>query len=199
LEVKIFITLYWLADPDSGEVSLSLQRLSDNLHVPVDQLTPQLGKLLIRGLILFKSNKDNLLESRFKILAENKTQDMHTKDDFFAEAAEKSDEPQAYVNDNVIHKNKSLDVNGTVNVTCAKKKSTSLPQPGRSELTARQIAQALGDEKNIALYEAYIERYPQDVIVKAYTQVLKTPHHRIRKSLGAYFTFLVGKYGGTSA
>jgi hypothetical protein len=33
LKVKIFITLYRLADPDSGELLMSLQRLSDKLHV----------------------------------------------------------------------------------------------------------------------------------------------------------------------
>ncbi|GEM_PF-4210473 len=197
LEVKIFVTLYWLADPDTGELSISLQRLSDKLHVPINELIVQLGKLLLHGLISFKSDENPKFDSHFKILFENKTQDMHTQDDFFANVGEGSNETKAYVNDNVINKNNiSLNVNDTVNVTGAEKKSKTYPQIEGENLTATHIAHALGDEQNLHLYEAYLNRYSTDVILKAYHQVLKTPRHRIRKSLGAYFTFLVKKYGG---
>ena len=196
LEVKLFLTLFWLADPASGQLSISLKRLSDSLDVSLDALTLHLEQLLARGLILFEGSKDDLLDSHFKILVITNTQDMHNKDGFFASTGEESNRPSAYVNDNVNGNNKNRSLN--VNVTCAKKKSPIGTHDGRAELTAKHIAQVLGDEKNIALYEAYVKRYPRDVIAKAYDQVLKTPHHRIKKSLGAYFTFLVRKYGGSA-
>lgn len=196
LEVKIFITLYWLADPDSGELSISLQRLSNKLHVSVEVLVPQLEELMVRELIAFKREKHPSLENHIKILSENKTQDMHNQDELFAKIVEPADESAAYVNDNVSNKN-NTPLN--VNVAGAEKKSTDGSQADRPELTARQIAKALGDEKNIALYEAYLNRYPNEVILKAYNQVLQTPHHRIKKSPGAYFTFLVRRYGGKAA
>jgi hypothetical protein len=57
-------------------------------------------------------------------------------------------------------------------------------------MTAKQIANALGDEKNLALYDAYLNRYFNEAILKTYNQVLQTPRHRIKKSPGAYFTFM---------
>ena len=195
LEVKIFITLYWLADPDSRQLSISFQRLFDKLHMSTNVLIPQLENLMLRELIAFRSEVHPSRESRIKILSENETQDMHNQDDLFAKIVEPVDEASAYVNDNVSNKNNTpLNVND--NVAGAEKKSTDGAQAERRELTARQIAKALGDEKNIALYEAYLNRYPNEVILKAYNQVLQTPHHRIKKSPGAYFTFLVRRYGG---
>lgn len=200
LEVKIFITLYWLADPDSRQISISLQRLSGKLHMSTNVLIPQLENLMLRELIAFRSEMHPSRENHIKILSENETQDMHNQDDLFAKIVEPADEASAYVNDNVSNKNNtSLNGNDNVNVASAEKKSTDGAQANRAELTARQIAKALGDEKNIALYEAYLNRYPNEAILKAYNQVLQTPHHRIKKSPGAYFTFLVRRYGGKSA
>lgn len=198
LEVKIFITLYWLADPDSRQLSISFQRLSDKLHMSTNVLIPQLENLMLRELIAFRSEVHPSRESRIKILSENETQDMHNQDDLFAKIVEPVDEASAYVNDNVSNKNNTpLNVND--NVAGAEKKSTDGAQDNRAELTARQIAKAMGDEKNIALYEAYLNRYPNEAILKAYNQVLQTPRHRIKKSPGAYFTFLVRRYGGKTA
>lgn len=201
LEVKIFITLYWLADPDTRQLSISLQRLSEKLHLSTNALIPQLEKLMLRELIVFKSEVDPTRENHIEILSENKTQDMHNQDELFAKIFEPADEASTYVNDNVIIKNnnKSLNVNDTVNVPGAEKKSPDDSQVDEAELTARQIAKALGDEKNIALYEAYLNRYSNEAVLKAYNQVLQTPHHRIKKSPGAYFTFLVRRYGGKIA
>jgi len=65
-----------------------------------------------------------------------------------------------------------------------------------SELTANSIAKQLNDEKNLALYKAYLRRYPRSIILQAFQDVINTPLHRIKRSPGAYFTFLVKKYGG---
>jgi hypothetical protein len=64
------------------------------------------------------------------------------------------------------------------------------------QMTAESIARSLGDLDNLALYEAYMKRYPEEIIRKAYQDVLNTPPDKIKKSAGAYFTFLVKKYGG---
>lgn len=196
MEAKIFITLYWFADPGSCEVSLSVSNLSNRVNLKPNLLIPNLEKLVLRELIMFKQAEQQSLDSYFKILFEKKPHDIHNQDELFAKIVEPIDESSTHVNDNVIIKNnnKSLNVNG--NVPGEEKKSPDDSQVDGSELTARQIAKTFGDEKNIALYEAYVNSYSREVILKAYHQVLQTPHHRIKKSPGAYFTFLVGRYGG---
>ena len=201
MEAKIFIILYWFADPDSCEVLLSISNLSNRVNLKPNLLVPNLEKLALRELIVFKQAEEHSLDSYFKILFEKKSQTIHNQDELFARIVEPLDESSAHVNDNVIIKNnnKSLNVNDNVNVSVAEKKSPDGSQADRSELTARQIAKTFGDEKNIALYEAYLNSYSREVILKAYHQVLQTPHHRIKKSPGAYFTFLVRRYGGKTA
>jgi len=201
MEAKIFITLYWFADPDSCEVSLSVSNLSNRVNLKSNLLVPNLEKLALRELIMFKQAEQHSLDSYFKILFEKKPQTIHNQDELFARIVEPIDESSTHVNDNVIIKNNntSLNVNDTVNVPGEEKKSPDDSQVDEAELTARQIAKALGDEMNIALYEAYLNRYSNEAILKAYNQVLQTPHHRIKKSPGAYFTFLVRRYGGKTA
>ena len=58
-------------------------------------------------------------------------------------------------------------------------------------LLARLLAAALSDEVNIAAYHAAVDRYPGTAILCAYETARNLPAALVRKSRGAYFTFLL--------
>ena len=58
-------------------------------------------------------------------------------------------------------------------------------------LLARLLAAALGDDTNLGAYHALVERYPATVILCAFETASGLPPTLIRKSRGAYFTFLL--------
>jgi hypothetical protein len=68
----------------------------------------------------------------------------------------------------------------------------STPQAVKS--IARKIAVALKDNANYRLYLAYCQKYPLEVIWRAFAEVQQVPYERIRKSKGALFNYLVQKY-----
>ena len=59
---------------------------------------------------------------------------------------------------------------------------------------AEEIARRLGDENSIALFQAVVRRYPEEIIRRAYEETLAYPAEKIRKSRGAIFIYLVKKY-----
>lgn len=58
-------------------------------------------------------------------------------------------------------------------------------------LLARLLAAALGDDANLGAYHAIVERYPATAILCAFETASGLPPTLIRKSRGAYFTFLL--------
>ena len=66
----------------------------------------------------------------------------------------------------------------------------------QSKLTelAMDIATALGDHKNLALYISYSRRYPIWLLRKVLGEVKEIPSEKIKKSRGALFNYLVQKY-----
>ncbi len=60
--------------------------------------------------------------------------------------------------------------------------------------SALEICQAFRDEDNLPLYQSYVGRYPKDLIQKAYQEAIKLPANKIKKTRGAFFTYLVKHY-----
>ena len=58
---------------------------------------------------------------------------------------------------------------------------------------AVQIAEELEDEDNIPAFEKIVQKYPENLITKALTQVKSLPDEKVR-SRGALFTYLLKKY-----
>lgn len=56
---------------------------------------------------------------------------------------------------------------------------------------ARLLATVLGDDANLGAYHAIVERYPATAILCAYETARNVPHTLVRKTRGAYFTFLL--------
>jgi len=72
-------------------------------------------------------------------------------------------------------------------------KEASFPST-REELLASDISQALNDSGNIALYLSYAHKYPEPFLRQILSEVKQTPAHKIKKSRGALFMYLVHLY-----
>ncbi len=59
---------------------------------------------------------------------------------------------------------------------------------------ASEFAEGLGDTKNIRYYISATLEHSERFLRDIYRKVKETPEHRIKKSRGALFTYLVQKY-----
>jgi hypothetical protein len=90
------------------------------------------------------------------------------------------------INKNIL--NNDIDGNSSQDLllrTAKRSKSTEL---------AMDIAAALGDHKNLALYISYSKRYPASLLRRVLGEVKEIPPEKIKKSRGALFNYLVQKY-----
>jgi hypothetical protein len=59
---------------------------------------------------------------------------------------------------------------------------------------AREIAQGLGEEEYLPVYQRLVRRYPEGLVRRAYEKTLEVPAEKIRKSKGAIFNYLLKQY-----
>jgi hypothetical protein len=64
----------------------------------------------------------------------------------------------------------------------------------REGLLAKDIAEGLNDTKNIRYYFSVALDHSERYLCDIYRKVRETPEHKIKKSRGALFTYLVRKY-----
>ena len=67
------------------------------------------------------------------------------------------------------------------------------PSPSKHPL-AIEISQDFKDEENFEYYQSVSQKYPPELINKAFNKVKSIPDSKIRKSRGALFTYLIKKY-----
>ena len=81
------------------------------------------------------------------------------------------------------------------NVVYIKKSTEQASFPGtREELLTSDITEALNDSENLALYRTYARKYPESYLRQILSEVKQTPAHKIKKSRGALFMYLVHLY-----
>jgi DNA-binding MarR family transcriptional regulator len=69
------------------------------------------------------------------------------------------------------------------------------PKPNsREELLALDLAQALKDRSGFSLYLSYAKKYPESLLRKILGEVKEIPDHKIKKSRGALFNYLIQKH-----
>jgi DNA replication protein DnaD len=183
LEAKIFITLYWFADPTTGELSLSIFSLSQKINTKTKEVLSWLERMRLRGLVDFTLGKNPLLVSQFKILRAKITSAESVEEKNSGEIEYLPVEPEENLS--------TVNVTGTAGGNRIKEEGKTIS----GKLTAESLAKELNDQENLALYEAYLKRYPHEIILKAYQEVLQTPPEKIKRSAGAYFNLLVKKLG----
>lgn len=59
-----------------------------------------------------------------------------------------------------------------------------------NDLLAEALAAALQDQQNLGAYRALVRRYPLAAMHVAFREALHAPARQIKKSRGAYFTYL---------
>ena len=69
----------------------------------------------------------------------------------------------------------------------------------QAELLAQDVAAALNDRENLALYLSFAKKYPEALIRRVLGQVRDIPDAKIKKSRGALFNYLIQRYGGKNS
>ena len=59
---------------------------------------------------------------------------------------------------------------------------------------AKNLAEGLNDMKNIRYYYSLTYEYSERYLKEIYQKVMETPEHKIKKSRGALFAYLVKRY-----
>lgn len=59
---------------------------------------------------------------------------------------------------------------------------------------ANEIAEALDDHTSLALFLHFAQKYKEEHLLKLLDKVLSVPEHKIKKTRGALFTFLVAQH-----
>ncbi len=70
----------------------------------------------------------------------------------------------------------------------------SIAHHKNQDLLAYEICNAFKDEKNSLLYLSYVRKYPLEVIKRAFDEAVRMPPHKIKKTRGALFNYLVRRY-----
>lgn len=70
----------------------------------------------------------------------------------------------------------------------------SVAPHNNQDLLAYEICNAFKDEKNCPLYLSYVRKYPLGIIKRAFDEAARLPPHKIRKTRGALFNYLVKRY-----
>jgi len=60
---------------------------------------------------------------------------------------------------------------------------------------AIELADALNDHEAILLYVNFVEQFPESVLRKVLAKVLAIPRHKIKKTRGALFNYLMQQHG----
>lgn len=60
---------------------------------------------------------------------------------------------------------------------------------------AHKLANTLEDTESLNAYLQYADKYSEDYLQKVLDKAMSIPHHQIRKSRGALFTYLINSHG----
>jgi len=108
-----------------------------------------------------------------------------------------NDVQKAYINNKRIIKEKNVNVSDSIQNSQKEEDDfiqTLVPQ-NREELLAKDIAEGLNDYPHIQLYLEYAYRFPENILRKVLAEVRQKPIHKIKRSRGALYTYLINKYG----
>ena len=59
---------------------------------------------------------------------------------------------------------------------------------------AREMAEALNDTDALSLYISFVQKYKEEFLREILAKVLAMPSHKIRKTRGALFNYLVQQH-----
>lgn len=59
---------------------------------------------------------------------------------------------------------------------------------------AYELAEALNDTGALTVYQGFVEKYKKAFLYEVLAKVMSVPEHKIRRSRGALFTYLVQQH-----
>jgi len=196
-EIKVFKALHSLSKESAIIVSIPLRILARKAKLHYDTVKQAVSKLNSRGEILFFPGKNQWITSCFilkktKLAVKKGRKSTQVIPKMAKNISRKAKVPAKKPNvKNVINDYINIinNVRNSPNPSSEKPKST-FPR----DALAFEIANALNDEKNLALYLAYCRRYSAEIINRAFEVAKQTPIEKIKRSRGAFFTYLVKRY-----
>ena len=194
IELKIYTILCFISS-GTLKIRVSTYDLGHRCRIKWKAVEDSLMLLKKRGLIDYELENNPFVEVEIQLLTYPQDRSLKRKkkknesnngtvydNDFFNKI--KRCVKRVIVNDRKHMKNQKNTNNLPLEETPAKSAVDNL---------AQEIAAKLNDEKNIALYQNYCQKYPRDIILQSYRLALNTPADKIKKSRGALFTYLVLK------
>ena len=164
----VWLYLFFLTSvgPKTGRISTEPNQIAEEMGLPIETIQTWLGCLKKHGYIRVIKNRGQTV---FQVNQWRKVKFVFDNSNSPSATSEQSQENSH---------------------TREVKKS---PQNTLFHNRAVQIAEELGDENNIPAFEKIVQKYPENLIIKALTQVKSLPDEKVR-SRGALFTYLLKKY-----
>ncbi len=102
-------------------------------------------------------------------------------------------------NDNTIKKYKLRNDNVTTDVPLNHFSIESMDAQHDHRLLAYSICTTFNDEKNLPMYLSYVRKYPLEIIQRACEGAARPQAHKIKRTRGALFNYLVKRYAKENA
>lgn len=194
-EAKVFRVLRILAGKQTEIVCVPLRRLARKARLCYEFTRRAVHLLSLREVILYSPGKNQCITSCFihRVFPRKKSRVPVSTRVIPKKAkmiSRKAKFPSKSSNVNVY---KYLINNVNVGKTTRRPKEDSSLNNSRDS-RAVEIAVAFKDEVNLGLYLSYCRKYPPEIIDKAFKVASETPPERIKRSRGAFFTYLVKTY-----
>jgi hypothetical protein len=197
-EARVYKTLYSLTKRPARIISISLRKLARKAQLCYESTRRAVSLLKARGVILYSPGKNQWITSCFitkkatsKVFRVRKNP---THPQSIPKRAKnisrKAKFPSKKSNVNVY---KYILNNVNVGNSCRWSAGDFGPRDLK-EARAFEIAETFKDEQNLGLYLVYCRKYPADIINKAFKVAKEIPSEKIKRSRGAFFTYLVKKY-----
>ncbi len=181
-ESVVYRTLEDLCKGTGGRIKMSLSDLAQHCGLSISTTNRAVLDLTKRGLILYYRGYNQSRHSVFEVPA--------GREKLLAKTTAQSKigipQPNDSDSDSVLHVNAGDDDIGEV-VHKQNVESGDTPE----DRLAYRVADGLDDLKNLALYRSYCRRFPVEIILNAFARAKEPEPHKIKKSRGALFNFLV--------
>jgi len=208
--IWLFLYLFLNADQRSGFLTVKVKTISSEMGIKPDTIARWLNILREEGYIATQNTGRGLLiqikgwENPISDVGKNafQKQQISNSSSWKNPVADK-----AFNRPNELDSDKKPDFDAnpidTINKYILKNDIDSNNSPDsflgaskefKSKELAMDIARALEDQENLALYISYCRRYPLPLLRRVLDEVRQIPSEKIKRSRGALFNYLVQKY-----
>lgn len=208
--IWLFLYLLLHADSKTGLLTRKIKTISSETGISRNAIIRWLNTLRKQGYIATQSTGRGLFiqirqwekaisDVRNRALQKQQTSDFRGEENPTTEIAFNkpnelnSDKKPDFLPSPIDTLNKNI-LNNDIDIKNSRDSLLKTAKQSKSTELAMDIATALADHKNLALYISYSRRYPIWLLRKVLDEVKEIPSEKIKKSRGALFNYLVQKY-----